>query len=119
MPGGSGTALARRIPMAVALEMVLTGDSIDAERALAIGLVNRVVSPDKVVRTAMNVARRIADNAPLGLAAGKELVRAAVSDPAGYESRRDHWRRVVFTSQDAREGTAAFVEKRPAVWRGR
>ncbi len=81
-PAGGGTFIGTRIPLSVALEMTLTGDLIDATRAYELGLVNAVVAPDKVLASALDVAERIADNAPLGLAATKELVRLGVSDAA-------------------------------------
>lgn len=118
-PGGNGTDLGRRIPLAVALEMTLTGSSISAERAHALGLVNAVVAPEDVLPTALALARRIAAAAPLGVAACRELVRlSAVGDPTAPERLR-HWQQVVFGSDDAREGAAAFVERRDPVWRGR
>ena len=117
--GGSGTTLGTRIPLAVALELTLTGDLVDAARAYDLGLVNRVVPPDEVLATAIEMARRIAANGPLGVAAAKELVRLWTTDPVAATERRDHWRQVVFNSDDAREGATAFVEKRDPVWRGR
>ena len=118
-PGGTGTSLATRVPMAVALEMTLTGDPITAARAYELGLVNAVVAPAAVLPTALAFAERIACNAPLGLAACKELVRLHVTDPAGAPSRLDHWRTRVFQSEDAREGATAFVERRAPIWQGR
>jgi enoyl-CoA hydratase/carnithine racemase len=117
--GGNGTTLGARIPLAVALELALTGDLVDAERALSLGLVNAVVDPDEVLEAAVGRAERIAANAPLSLAATKELVRLAATDPARHRERRDHWRPVVFGSQDAVEGATAFVEKRDPRWQGR
>ena len=118
-PGGPGTSLATRIPLAVALEMTLTGDPIGAERAYQLGLVNAVVAPGEVLPAALALAERIASNAPLGVAACKELVRLHASDPARARERLDHWRATVFESEDAREGARAFVERRPPVWQGR
>jgi len=118
-PAGTGTSLATRVPMAVALEMTLTGDPITAARAYELGLVNAVVAPAAVLPTALAFAERIAGNAPLGLAACKELVRLHATDPAGAPARLDHWRTTVFQSEDAREGATAFVERRAPVWRGR
>ncbi len=68
---------------------------------------------------ALGLAERIAANAPLGLAAVKELARLAVSDPASVPARLGEWQSIVFQSEDAKEGAAAFTEKRAPVWRGR
>ncbi|MDZ7675438.1 MAG: enoyl-CoA hydratase-related protein [Acidimicrobiales bacterium] len=119
MPGGSGTAISRRVPLGVALELALTGERIDAIRAREIGLVNHVVAPAQVQDAAMRIAEQIAANAPLSVTAVKELVRLAVSDHARYQDRLDHWRAVVFASEDAREGANAFAEKRAPDWKGR
>ncbi|MFC8528001.1 enoyl-CoA hydratase-related protein [Nocardia sp. NPDC057227] len=118
-PGGGGTAIGARIPVHIALELTLTGASITAARGYQLGLFNAVVAPDLVFATALEYAERIAANAPLGLAACKELVRLAVTDPARAAERRAHWQRTVFTSADAAEGARAFLAKRPPVWRGR
>lgn len=118
-PGGNGTFLATRIPLAIALEMTLTGDLIDAARAYELGLVNQVVPPDQVLDAAMAFAERIAANGPLAVAAIKELVRLAATDFARAQERLPERLKQVFTSEDAREGATAFVEKRAPVWRGR
>ena len=118
-PGGSGVYLGTRLPLAVALELALTGDSIDAERAHALGLVNRVVPPADVLDAALALAGRIAANGPLAVAATKELLRLAVTDPARVPARLQALLPVVFGSEDAREGAAAFVGRRPPVWKGR
>ena len=78
---GSGTSIGQRIPLAVALEIALTGEMIDAERAYELGLVNKVVPPDEVLDAALALAERIAANGPLGVAASKELVRLAAAAP--------------------------------------
>lgn len=118
-PGGNGTTVGQRIPLAIALEMTLTGTATDAARAHQVGLVNAVVPPDEVLPTALALAQRIAANAPLGVAACRELVRlSAVGAPSAPERLR-HWQEIVFGSDDAREGALAFVERRDPLWTGR
>ncbi|HLM29868.1 MAG TPA: enoyl-CoA hydratase-related protein [Acidimicrobiales bacterium] len=116
---GGGTFIGQRVPLAVALEMTLTGDAIDAGRAYELGLVNKVVPPDEVLHAALALAERIAANGPLGVAASKELVRLGASDAGRARERLEAWQKVVFSSQDAQEGARAFVEKRSPVWTGR
>jgi enoyl-CoA hydratase/carnithine racemase len=119
IPGGDGTTLGTRIPLAVALEMVLTGDGVDAARALQVGLVNAVVPAAEVLPTAMAFAERIAANGPLAVVAAKELVRLATVDSPLARERLEQWRTIVFPSEDAKEGARAFVEKRRPHWQGR
>jgi enoyl-CoA hydratase/carnithine racemase len=116
---GSGTFIGQRIPLAVALEIVLTGETIDAGRAYELGLVNKVVPPDEVLDGALALADRIAANGPLGVAASKDLVRLAAVAPDRAKERLAEWQKVVFSSDDAQEGARAFVEKRRPVWTGR
>ena len=115
---GGGTAIGNRIPLAVALELVLTGDPISAARAYEIGLVNAVVPPGEVLTTALTMAERIAANGPLALRASKELVLLAGADVERWAARRAELHQSVFASADAQEGARAFVEKRAPVWRG-
>jgi enoyl-CoA hydratase/carnithine racemase len=99
--------------------MTLTGDTIDAERAYALGLVNEVVPPDQVLDAAIGLAERIARNGPLALRATKELVRLAATDATRAWEKQAEWQPKVFGSDDAKEGATAFIEKRDPVWHGR
>lgn len=118
-PGGRGTFLPLRVPLGIALELLLTGDLVDAGRAYEIGLVNRVVPAADVLDTAVDLAERIAANGPLGVAAVKEIARLVLVDTDRANERQRHWQRVVFQSEDAKEGARAFVEKRQPNWSGR
>ncbi|WP_029138657.1 enoyl-CoA hydratase-related protein [Nakamurella lactea] len=118
--GGGGYTLPARIPLTVALELGLTGDPIDARRALALGLVNQVVPPERVLGAAQDYATRIGANGPLGVAATKKTMRlVGGGDPAGADDLARNSLRRVFGSRDAAEGARAFAEKRSPVWTGR
>ncbi|MCU1454183.1 MAG: caiD 6 [Acidimicrobiales bacterium] len=116
---GGGVFLSTRIPRAIAMELTLTGDSIGAARALALGLVNEVVAPEQVLDAAVRLAERIARNGPLGLSATKALAQAARGNDDEAWNLLGEWQARVFASDDAKEGASAFVEKRDPVWRGR
>jgi enoyl-CoA hydratase/carnithine racemase len=116
---GGGVFLGTRIPLAIALEITLTGDSIDAQRALALGLVNAVTPADQVLDAAIDLAERIAKNGPLSLQATKQLVRTANTDTAKAWELQAEWQPKVFGSEDAKEGAIAFIERRDPVWKGR
>jgi enoyl-CoA hydratase/carnithine racemase len=119
LPGGGGTLLGTRVPMAIALEITLLGDNFDAARALDIGFVNRVVPAERVLDEALALAGRIAENGPLAVTVVKQLVRNGATEggATAWPTRADLRR--VFESDDAREGATAFVEKRAPRWTGR
>jgi enoyl-CoA hydratase len=109
---GGGTMLSDRIPLAVALEMGLTGEPVTAARAYEIGLVNRVVPAEQVLAKALGLAQQIAANAPLAVGVTKKLMRERRwGEPAEVEK--------VFRSADAAEGARAFAERRAPVWSGK
>jgi len=117
---GGALLLAQRVPRTLAMELLLTGDPIDAARAAEIGLVNRVVAEGTALETAVDLAERIAANGPLAVIATKQIAYRAADWPA--DQRWDQAAALqapVFTSQDAREGARAFAEKRPPIWQGR
>jgi enoyl-CoA hydratase len=116
---GGGTNIGLRIPLSVAMELTLTGDTIDADRALALGLANAVAPADQVLAVALGYAEKIATNGPLAVQATRELVRLALTDTAAARERLLELQPKVFGSEDAREGATAFVERRNPVWRGR
>lgn len=111
--GGGLTRLSRQVPRALANEILLVGDPISGARAAALGLVNQVVPSAEVVNVAETLARRIAMNGPLAVRMVKEVM--AKSDGLRVEeafAAEDDAARVIFRSQDAKEGARAFVEKR-------
>ncbi len=118
--GGALLRLPRALPRNVALELALTGEPIDAERAHALGLVNRLTGPGDALAAALALADTIAANAPLALAATKRVIREAPDWPeAEFFERQRPIIDPVFTSEDAREGATAFAERRDPVWKGR
>lgn len=116
---GAAFRLPRRLPRAVAMEMLLTGDPIDAQTARDHGLVNRVVPAAEVMVRARELAARITANAPLPVRASLQLARStndhAESDL--WDLNEHAWNRIRSTA-DASEGPRAFAEKRPPVWTG-
>jgi len=112
--------LPKRLPMAIALELAMTGDPIDAQRAAALGLVNRVVPADQVLAEAVALAERVAANAPLAVRYSKSVMREAaeVSEAEGWKLNAKAVG-VVFSSADAMEGPIAFAEKRVPNWQGK
>jgi enoyl-CoA hydratase len=116
--GGGLIRLPRRVPLTLAMEIAIVGTTIDAARAYAVGLVNRVVPAADVLDTAVGLATEIAANSPLAVRNTRTMVREA-----GDLTEAEAWKRSgelsreVFASPDSTEGATAFAEKRPPVWR--
>jgi enoyl-CoA hydratase/carnithine racemase len=108
------------IPPRVAMQILLTGDPISAERAYQVGLVNEVVPAAELPAAAQALGERIATNAPLSVLAGKRTVYLASERPisAAFDEAERIWE-PVYLSADAQEGPAAFRDKRAPVWKGR
>jgi enoyl-CoA hydratase len=121
MPGAGGTQrLTRAIGKARAMELILTGDAIDARTAAQLGLVSRVVPADATVDAALELAARIAALPPLAVRAAKAAVLAAYDHDlaGGVAHEREAFFRL-FDTEDQAEGMAAFIQKRPPTWSGR
>ena len=117
---GAVKALTDFVGPAYAGEILMTGRRFNAEEALRMGLVNNVVSVDKLEETVMETARTIAANAPLTVRSMKVNVRATRLDPDERdEARCQELVDACFNSEDYIEGRRAFMEKRPAQWKGR
>ncbi|QLJ04045.1 crotonase/enoyl-CoA hydratase family protein [Streptomyces sp. NEAU-sy36] len=112
--------LPQRIPYAVAMELALTGGFLDAGRAHAYGLVNRLAKPGRALQQALVLAGEIAANGPLAVRVSKQVVAEAAGwDPETVWQRMNEVTAPVFASADAQEGPLAFAEKRPPRWTGR
>ncbi|MGH7823221.1 MAG: enoyl-CoA hydratase-related protein, partial [Candidatus Binatia bacterium] len=116
---GSTVRLAREIPYSLAMELLLTGERIDAQEAWRIGLVNRVVAPESVLPEAERVASILAENGPLAVRKIKESVLKTWGRPLSEALLLEQSLAAeVFLSRDAREGPRAFREKRKPRFRG-
>ena len=117
--GGGLQRLPSRVGYGKAMEMAITADPITAEEAAEHGLVTTVAAKGEAVEQAMVLAERVARNAPLAVAASKQLINAAVDRTAEeFWDLQNGLFGPVFGSKDAREGPQAFAEKRPAEWSG-
>jgi enoyl-CoA hydratase len=121
IPGAGGTQrLTRAVGKSVAMEMILTGEPIDAREAHRLGLVARVVPNELLVEDALTLAAQIATKSPLALRMAKEAVNAAyemsLTDALAHERRLFY---LLFASDDQKEGMAAFLEKREPDFKGR
>jgi len=120
IPGAGGTQrLARAVGKAIAMEMVLNNRALSADEAQRFGLVNRVVPVERYLDEALALAQEIAGRAPLAVRLAKEAVNNAfetsLSDGLADERRAFYF---LFTTQDQKEGMAAFIEKRKPEWKG-
>jgi enoyl-CoA hydratase len=112
--------LPRAVGRAVAMDVILTGEPIDARRAFELGLVSRLVEPGMAQDEALRVARQIVAAAPLAVRASRSIVRSAAHDDDDTLRRTSRARLdELLTSEDATEGLLAFAEKRPPRWQGR
>ena len=117
---GGVLRLPRLIARARALELLLTGDVIDAHTAHELGLINKVVPHGLLLETARDLALRICANAPLAVRETLALARAVFSLPEEQlQARNDAAWAMIAATEDAREGPRAFAEKRPASWKAR
>jgi E-phenylitaconyl-CoA hydratase len=121
IPGNGGTQrIMQQLPYAIAMEMLLTGDSVDAETAARWGLINKVVPREQLLETAYSYARKIAANAPLAVQAAKELALRSRDTDLNTGLRIEAViNRMLMQTEDAREGPAAFAAKRPPNFKGR
>jgi enoyl-CoA hydratase len=112
--------LPSRVGYAKAMEMAITGDPISAEEAHEAGMISALTEPGKAVDAAIELAERVAKNAPLAVAASKKLVLAAAQgfDEPTLWKMQEPLQKAVFTSNDAKEGPRAFAEKRDPNWTG-
>jgi len=121
IPGDGGTQrLPRLVGLGRAMEMILSGDFIDAQEAYRIGLVNRVVPPEELMKAAMELAQKIASRPPLAVRYAKEAVnRSQEGDAASGFALESYLHALTCTTEDKKEGVAAFLEKRKGKFKGK
>lgn len=116
--GGSTVRLPRQLTMPRAMELLLTGDFIDAQKALDWGFVNRVVAPDQVLPVALEMAARIASYSAVAVQGIRQSARACQGFPeTAAMAMEKQFAAKVFASEDAREGPLSFIEKRNPVFK--
>ena len=121
IPGGGGTQrLTRLVGEGKSMEMILSGEMIDANTALSLGLVNHVFAPDELESKTMEMANKIAEKAPIALQMAKEAVKLASRSNLDEGMRREvDLFAICFSTEDKEEGVAAFLEKRKPVFKGK
>jgi len=121
IPGGGGTQrLTRLVGEGKAMELILTGEIIDARTAYAIGLVNQVVPAEQLQAKTMEIANRIADKSPIALQLAKEAVKLASRSNLDEGLRREvDLFALCFSTEDKDEGVSAFLEKRKPAFKGK
>jgi enoyl-CoA hydratase len=113
--GGGVIRLPKRIPHHLAMEFLLTGEPVTGRRAGELGLVNRVTPNGDAAAVALQLAEKLAENAPLALAAVKKIVRG--SEAEAFAVQREETKKLM-QSADVREGMTAFAERRAPKWTG-
>ena len=121
-PGAGGTIrVPKVIGEAFAKELIFTGDAVSAERALQMGLVNRVVKDEDVLDEAMKLAKRIARRGPVALRMVKDVINRGLMEPdvnKGVDIEAEQWAKL-FNTEDQKEGMKAFMEKRKPVFKNK
>lgn len=120
IPGDGGTQrLPRLVGQGRAMEMIITGDFIDAQEAYRIGLVNKVFPPEKLKEEAMNLAKKIASRPPLAVRYAKEAVNRSQEDSVSGFALESYLHALSCTTEDKKEGVSAFLEKRKGKFKGK